>query len=119
MILSRSNRKQAFYWKGFLLATAEICKRHQHLVSENVGTANEYQRYSCDGCPYQVSDFGATKLTGYILSTPDEWGRPDQLRYILRETLRNKKKGGAARVKKKAVKKYRKKAGRIDAEHKG
>lgn len=117
MILSR--KKQVFYWKRFLLVTAEICKRHQHLITENAGTENEYQHYSCEGCPYQIKDFGDTKLTGCILSTPEEWDRPDQLRYILRETLRYGKKGGARRVSKRAGRSNRQKAGQVDAEDKG
>lgn len=100
MILSRNNRKMASYWRKFLLATAEICRRHQHLVTENEGTEHEYQHYSCEGCPYDVDKFGATKLTGCILSNPDGWDRPDQMKFILRETIRHKKKGNVCRIKK-------------------
>lgn len=89
------NAKWAFYWTKFLLATSEIFRKHQKLVTENEGTDHEYQHYSCKGCPYQVKDFGETKLTGCILSTPDGWDEPKQAGYIIRTTIQHMAKGGA------------------------
>lgn len=89
------NAKWAFYWSKFLLSTAEICRKHQHLVTENAGTENEYEHYSCQGCPYNVKDFGSTKLTGCILSTPDGWDDPKKVGYIIRTTIQHMAKGGA------------------------
>lgn len=87
--------KLAFYWTKFLLTTSEICKEHQQLVTEHKGTDQEYQHYSCKGCPYDVKDFGKTKLTGCILSTPEEWDEPKQARYIIHKTIQYMAKGGA------------------------
>lgn len=89
------NAKWAFYWTNFLIATGEICRKHNRLVTKNKGTENEYQHYSCEGCPFDVKDFGEHKLTGCILSTPDGWDEPKQAGYIIRATIRNMVRGGA------------------------
>lgn len=93
--------KMAIYGSRFLKVTGEICRNHM----------NREAKYLCSGCPYEVKDFGDTHLTGCILSTPDGWDRPDQLRYIIRTTLRYMRKGGADHVKKKAAGKNTAKAG--------
>lgn len=81
------NAKWAFYWAKFMTESAEICRKNTHKEIAGVGTDHEHEYYSCDGCPFDVKDFGENKICGCILSGPDNWDDPKTIGYIVRTII--------------------------------